>query len=319
MDSIVLYSNKGMPLVNGIPASHINIFNRWLDDRWESSDIEDFADYLGNKGLSPVTINAYVSSVCKSVTSIANSTEYRDYLYSLSTEQKQLSPKEFVDEAIIRLKNKFDYNKVKRKVLRVQDEVVGDFVRLTFDEAMEFIDSPTKYSIDSDAAQTRDRAIRAFGVCTGLRAFEMAQVLYSDLMHKKGPLDGLVVQKGKGLKKRFVEYWREFNPMFAIVSEYVDKFGIQDGYLFRPFSSRIMDKLDSGCMTVRNIEYVIQDTLYKKQLSAHDMRRTFAYIAYYKFGKTVDEIQWQLGHSDPKTTRKYIGLDINDPRLNDVR
>ena len=43
------------------------------------------------------------------------------------------------------------------------------------------------------------------------------------------------------------------------------------------------------------------------RLSAHDLRRTFARRAY-DCGAGLPAIQQALGHKDPKTTARYIGL-----------
>ena len=47
------------------------------------------------------------------------------------------------------------------------------------------------------------------------------------------------------------------------------------------------------------------------KLSPHDLRRTFARQSYDN-GATLIQVQIALGHSDPKTTARYIGADLPD-------
>jgi len=47
------------------------------------------------------------------------------------------------------------------------------------------------------------------------------------------------------------------------------------------------------------------------RLGAHDLRRTCARNAYDN-GATLLQVQQMLGHADPKTTARYIGLDQDD-------
>jgi integrase len=48
-----------------------------------------------------------------------------------------------------------------------------------------------------------------------------------------------------------------------------------------------------------------------RKLAPHDLRRTCARNAYDN-GATLLQVQQMLGHSDPKTTSRYIGADFND-------
>jgi integrase len=49
------------------------------------------------------------------------------------------------------------------------------------------------------------------------------------------------------------------------------------------------------------------------EISPHDLRRTYAKLAY-KNGAKLDQIQINLGHQSLTTTQKYLGLelDLND-------
>jgi integrase len=47
------------------------------------------------------------------------------------------------------------------------------------------------------------------------------------------------------------------------------------------------------------------------KLAPHDLRRTCARNAY-DHGATLLQVQTLLGHSDPKTTARYIGADSDD-------
>ena len=48
-------------------------------------------------------------------------------------------------------------------------------------------------------------------------------------------------------------------------------------------------------------------------LAAHDLRRTFAKLAY-KGGSGLDQIQLSLGHASIQTTERYLGVqqDLHD-------
>ncbi len=46
------------------------------------------------------------------------------------------------------------------------------------------------------------------------------------------------------------------------------------------------------------------------EVAPHDLRRTFAKLAY-KGGSGVDQIQLSLGHASIQTTERYLGVDQN--------
>jgi integrase len=46
------------------------------------------------------------------------------------------------------------------------------------------------------------------------------------------------------------------------------------------------------------------------EIAPHDLRRTFAKLAY-KGGAGLDQIQLSLGHASIKTTEKYLGVEQN--------
>jgi integrase len=69
----------------------------------------------------------------------------------------------------------------------------------------------------------------------------------------------------------------------------------------------------NGSLTEHNINVIVAKygaMIGIPELTAHDMRRTFARLGY-DAGVRVEQISKLLGHSDVKTTMVYLGIDLD--------
>lgn len=85
--------------------------------------------------------------------------------------------------------------------------------------------------------------------------------------------------------------------------------GVADGFVFRPVnkSDRVVgDRITP--QAIRDIVAGYAQKLSHRGVAPHDLRRTFAKLAY-KGGAALDQIQLSLGHSSIRTTENYLGVE----------
>lgn len=80
------------------------------------------------------------------------------------------------------------------------------------------------------------------------------------------------------------------------------------GYLFLPM--RKGNRIYEGPMTSQAVWDIVEKYAPVEKLVPHDLRRTFAKLAY-KAGAPIEQIQKSLGHASIKTTEDYIGVDLD--------
>jgi site-specific recombinase XerD len=160
-------------------------------------------------------------------------------------------------------------------------------------------------------ASSRDRAILALLMLTGIRIGELAALEFEDvrLTQRTGEL---IIRHGKGDRRRLVPLSR---PARAAVRERLTdraahhaRPDVARGPLWisrtgEPLSVRSISKLVSTVMASAGIEE-----------SAHALRHTVATCLAREHGRDLALVADILGHADLKTTRHYVRSDLEDRR-----
>jgi integrase len=174
---------------------------------------------------------------------------------------------------------------------------------LTLKEAQEMLDYP---DIKTEKG-IRDRALLGVLVGSGLRREEVANLTWKDIQQRDGRW-AFVDIVGKRGRKRTVPItpW-----LYRVLMDWksVKTSGTEDEdrvFVSMPKGNKFGEPIAGD-----GIGHVVK--YYAKKLgfaglSAHDLRRTFAKLAY-KGGADILQISLSLGHSSIETTKKYIGAE----------
>jgi site-specific recombinase XerD len=163
-------------------------------------------------------------------------------------------------------------------------------------------------SIDtSTLAGKRNYAILLMLLKTGLRRAEIVALDRKDLRIVDGH-HVAVVKHGKGDKQRLVKLRTE---VFKAVRVYLE--ALPEGTKDSPLFIRIR-KGDKPVMT-RLTGEAIEDIVKKyapdeSELTPHGLRATYATIAL-ESGAPLEQVQYSMGHSDPRTTERYQRRKLN--------
>jgi site-specific recombinase XerD len=189
------------------------------------------------------------------------------------------------------------------KGVRDEGEHLG--IWLTKAQAEELLDTPDKTTLKGK----RDRAILATLIGCGLRREELTILTWEHIQQREGRWV-IVDIVGKRNKKRSVPMagWTK-----AIIDNWTNAAGITSGILFCA-----MDKgnhLTNIAISPQTVLDIVKSSteyagLAIERLAPHDLRRTFAKLAY-KGGAHLDQISLALGHESLETTQKYLGLDLD--------
>jgi integrase len=156
----------------------------------------------------------------------------------------------------------------------------------------------------------RDRALLAVLIGCVLRRREAA-LLTVDHIQLRDARWVIVDLFGKGERVRTV-------PMPSWTKNAIDSWiataEISDGTIFRPINRG--GRITGKSMTHRGVFDVVQHfgiAIGVPKLAPHDLRRTFAKLAY-KGSSSLDQIQVSLGHASITTTERYLGVrqDLTD-------
>jgi integrase len=160
----------------------------------------------------------------------------------------------------------------------------------------------------------RDLAMLCCMLYAGLRVEETAHLRLNNLKLDKGRW--WLVLKGKRKKKRRIKI---HDALFETLSDWTTAAGLGDwGQDRRPlfYTMTRGDNLKDSQVTPTDVSRLVAaagaaaglaPSSGPGRLGAHDLRRTAARNAYDN-GATLLQVQRLLGHSDPKTTARYIGL-----------
>ena len=169
---------------------------------------------------------------------------------------------------------------------------------LSKDQAQKLIDATDITTLKG----LRDRAILAIMLGAGLRRSEVSNLTFDHIQQREGRwviVD--LVSKGNRVRTVPIPSWSK-----QAIDEWSQTAGITEGRIFRAINRG--GNLAGDSMTSQAIQDVVKTYAGKCgiQLSAHDLRRTFAKLAR-KGGADMMQIQLTLGHATVTTTERYLG------------
>ena len=173
---------------------------------------------------------------------------------------------------------------------------------LSLKQAQELLQLPLQNN-PRDPASLRDLAVLSVLIGAGLRRAECAALQIKHIQERDGrPL--LLDITGKRNKTRTV-------PIAQWVNDNITKWiavGLPDNYIFHGFykGGRIRPYPISP-QGIHNIVTYYSNLMEGISFTPHDLRRTFAQLAY-KGGSPVKQISLSLGHNSIKTTEIYLGI-----------
>ncbi len=162
----------------------------------------------------------------------------------------------------------------------------------------------------------RDLAVLDSMLYLGLRRAEVAHLRLTDFVQDGGRW--WLILTGKGSKTRRLKV---SDTLYRSLSAWLDAAGLHwhdDRPVF--YSVNKGDAIGDTALTPNDVGRLVvyYGALAKLapasgsgRLGAHDLRRTCARNAYDN-GATLLKVQQMLGHADPKTTARYIGLEQDD-------
>jgi len=155
----------------------------------------------------------------------------------------------------------------------------------------------------------RDWFMIELGLSTGLRVDEMRQLKVGDVLIK-GKQSSIIVQKGKGDKKRSVwinNVFKQTCHEFLQIRETLGLCNQLDCFIFSskigsPISKRSLQKSFKRCL--RRVRL-------PDKYSIHCLRHTYGTFLL-KASRNIKLVKEQLGHASIKTTEIYISLIAED-------
>jgi integrase len=160
----------------------------------------------------------------------------------------------------------------------------------------------------------RDYVLFVLGVTTGYRAGDLVVLRVRDIKHALQS-GRLVILEGKkrnanNISKRNFKA-RDVKLISSTVKILKDYIKDKPDYEFL-FKSR---KGDNDHITVSHVSRILKDAGEEfglKNITAHSMRKTYAYNSYINSGKDVLKVKGMLGHSRIEDTEVYLGLEVQE-------
>lgn len=151
----------------------------------------------------------------------------------------------------------------------------------------------------------RDRALLAVLIGCGLRRAEAACLSFDHVQQRDGRwvLVDLIGKRDKIRSVPIPNWTKTAIDAWSRVS------GVAEGLIFRAVNKG--DRLMGNGITPQAIRNIVADYASKLEhagIAPHDLRRTFAKLAY-KGGAALDQIQLSLGHESIQTTEDYLGVE----------
>jgi site-specific recombinase XerD len=271
-------------VLDGLPSAHSRrAYERALTDffRWHAAAgrpalnkafVQRYAAALREMGLAPSSINQRLSAIRK-----------------LAAEAS--------DNGALDLQIAGGIRAVKGA--RQEGRRTGNW--LTREQAQSWLTAPDTRTLKG----LRDCALLAVLIGCGLRRAEAANLSFEHVQQRDGRWV-LVDLIGKRDKVRSVPIpnWTK-----AAIDAWSNRASVGDGLVFRAVNKgdRIMGEGITP-QAIRNIVADYAEKLKHKGVAPHDLRRTFAKLAY-KGGAALDQIQLSLGHESIQTTENYLGVE----------
>jgi site-specific recombinase XerD len=303
--------------------SRLGYFIRWLDEnnmRWYQPDLAAYRDYLLYERvkhsvrtgevltarLSTATVQAHLATIRGRYDSIMRNNNVREMLHELVPDGATLADrKAFVDEIITRLQNAVHPTSASVKEIIKQDYAESEYIRLKPNQVKALLLAPGLGTL----LGTRDTAIMALLVCTGVREAELCDLQVSDLRQSLRDELALLIRRGKGRKQRLVPYG-PLDWCLLYVDRWLKRARISGGPVFRGVYKGQHRVRRSG-ITPRSVNrimnhYPIMIDGELRDVKPHDLRRTYARNAY-EMDMDIERIRQNLGHTNAHTTQNYIG------------
>lgn len=161
-------------------------------------------------------------------------------------------------------------------------------------------------SIDRSTKQgKRDYALILMLMKTGLRRAELVALNRVDIKMMDGH-HVAVIEHGKGDKRRIVKLRVD---VYRALQTYLEARGNEGEALFVSF--RRGDHPTNRRMTDKTVELLVKKYApVGTELSPHGLRATFATLAL-EAEASLHQVQYALGHADPRTTERYQRRKLN--------
>jgi site-specific recombinase XerD len=306
----------------------VQLFLEWLnhqDGLWYQPYLDTYRDYLldeyvgrDQQALAASSVKAHLSTIRSHYQALLRDNRVRDSLYGLTPDTASPAErKAYVDEIVKRLENAIDPANSEVQIIKRQDIADEEHLRLTSDQATALMTSPGTLTLMG----LRDTAVIALMLCTGAREAELCALDVPDLTRKLSGSLALHIRRGKGAKERLVPYgslvW-----VLQVVERWLENAGIKSGAVFRGFY-KTGKAIRERRLTTRSINLILDKyPIYingdLKVVNPHDLRRTYA-RRLYEAGVDLLAIRDNLGHSDSRTTLRYIGvMDVEARKPPDI-
>lgn len=247
--------------------------SRTAQPAFNKAAVQKYRAELEARALAPATINVYLAAIRK--------------LAAEAADNGLLSPD--IAAGILRVKGS-----------RRQGVRTGNW--LTKVQAERLLQAPDTRELRG----LRDRALLAVLLGTGLRRREAAELTFEKIQQRDGRWV-FVDLVGKGEKPRTVPVptWCK-----AALDHWSQAAGISTGCVFRPINRA--GKICGSALSAQSVFNIVRShaEAIQKVIAPHDLRRTFAKLAY-SGNAPLDQIQLSLGHASLQTTERYLGIRQN--------
>jgi site-specific recombinase XerD len=175
---------------------------------------------------------------------------------------------------------------------------------LTADQAGVLINTPASETLKGK----RDQAILALLIGAGLRREEATRMSFEELQLREERWVILDLIGKHSMRRTIpVPYWSK-----RLIDVWVQASGVTTGKLFRSVDKA--DRISGDHLSAQAIYDLVQEhaqnSLLKTSLSPHDLRRTYAHLAF-AGNAPLEQIQFSLGHASIVTTERYLGTRQN--------
>jgi len=253
----------------------------------------DWIEMMGNPPFIKATLDAYKAFMLE------------DLEYAPSTVNQKLSAIRSFTKNLIANNHNEAQNKLISGLLAV-DNVKSQGIRqgnwLNREQAQQLLNTPDP----TTTTGKRDRAILSVLLGAGLRRAEVAGLTVKDIQLIEARW-AIVDLMGKGRRVRTIPI-----PSWAkqAIDLWLESVEITSGSLFVPLSRGGNLIADASSLSPHAIGMVVKKygEICKTEISAHDLRRTFAKLAR-KGGSDLAQIQLSLGHASVTTTQRYVNED----------
>lgn len=301
---------------NSVYVTALNHYKTWLNKNEKNIipiDFNGFCQYIiHDLNFSLSTAQVYLSALKQSYRYLSRN---RDAMYRFLPEDDSLSPadkKAMVDEIVIRIRDSLDEQVTAFSVVKEQDVLDNNFIRLNKEQVRELLSLPAIDTLQG----LRDKAMIAMFLATGIRESELTDLRIEDLHVQFGGNDACRIRAGKGNKQRIIPYG-ELGYLIRFVDQWIHESEIKEGYIFRRVykgqNSVGRNPLSRFAVYKRLQEYPVKIDGLLYPIKPHDLRRTYAKQCY-DTGLSIYDIQQNLGHEDESTTKLYIGNTDTDSR-----